>query len=194
MPIREPFTKLILSSISFNSDGFDMFKSPHRIICISIFSFGYIKLSLISEDIEVNVNNNFIIRAFNVPHRNELSETVGYRIIGKQKSAIYIPDIDSWGGFEENLFELINENDILFLDGTFYIKSEIQLRDVSNIPHPEIIDTMKKLSNLSSSYKKRVHFIHLNHTNDVLRQKSDEYNSVIDNNFSLAKENQIFEI
>jgi len=138
--------------------------------------------------------NNLSITPFEVPHRNELSETVGFRIKSLNKSVIYLPDIDDWDSWKVNLEQLIIDNNILFLDGTFYIKSEIQLRDVSNIPHPEIIDTMEKLSNLSSRYKKRVHFIHLNHTNDVLRQKSDAYNSVIDNNFSLAKENQIFEI
>ena len=138
--------------------------------------------------------NNLSITPFEVPHRNELSETVGFRIQSLNKSVIYLPDIDDWDSWKVNLEQLIIDNNILFLDGTFYIKSEIQLRDVSNIPHPEIIDTMQKLSNLSSHYKKRVHFIHLNHTNDVLRKKSDAYNNVIDNNFSLAKENQIFKI
>ena len=138
--------------------------------------------------------NNLSITPFEVPHRNELSETVGFKIKSLNKSVIYLPDIDDWDSWTVNLEQLIIDNNILFLDGTFYIKSEIQLRDVSNIPHPEIIDTMEKLSNLSSRYKKRVHFIHLNHTNDVLRKKSDAYNNVIDNNFSLAKENQMFEI
>ena len=53
---------------------------------------------------------------------------------------------------------------------------------------------MERLSHLSSHYKKRVNFIHLNHTNDVLRNNSDAYHHIINNNFSLAHENQIFEI
>ena len=153
-----------------------------------------IKLHVISENVEMNVNNNFIIRAFSVPHRNELSETVGYRITGKQKSAIYIPDIDSWSGFEENLFKLIHENDILFLDGTFYKKNEIPLRDITKIPHPEIVDTMKMLSKLSNDSKKKIHFIHLNHTNDAIREGSEAYKTIIDSGFLVAKEHQSLDL
>ena len=61
-----------------------------------------IKLSLISDGVDININDNFTIQAFDVPHRNELSETVGYKIIGQKKSAIYMPDIDSWDRFEKN--------------------------------------------------------------------------------------------
>ena len=149
--------------------------------------------------VEINNNNNISfdnlsITPFEVPHRNELSETVGFRIKSLNKSVIYLPDIDDWNSWKINLEQFVIDNDILFLDGTFYMKTEIQLRDVSKIPHPEIIDTMGKLSKLSTRYKKRVHFIHLNHTNDALREKSDAYNHVIGENFSLAKENQIFKI
>ena len=148
-------------------------------------------------DIKHNNNisiNNLLIKPFEVPHRNELSETVGFQIKSINKSVIYLPDIDDWESWNVNLEQFVIDNDILFLDGTFYIKTEIQLRDVSKIPHPEIIDTMNRLSHLSPEHKKRVYFIHLNHTNDVLRKDSDAYHHVINGNFSLANENQIFEI
>ena len=141
-----------------------------------------------------SINNNFIIKPFNVPHRNEFSETVGYRINGKKKSAIYISDIDSWSGFEENLLKLINENDILFLDGTFYKKSEVTSRDITKIPHPEIRDTMKILSSLNEDSKKKIHFIHFNHTNDAIREGSEAYNTIIKNGFLISKEHQNFNL
>ena len=143
---------------------------------------------------EATLFDNLSIIPFEVPHRNELSETVGFRLLSSNKSIIYLPDIDDWDGWDVNLDEFVMDNDILFLDGTFYVKNEIKSRDVSKIPHPEIIDTMQRLSSLSNQYKKRVHFIHLNHTNDVLREKSDAFNDVIGQGFSLAKENQYFEI
>ena len=136
--------------------------------------------------------NNLSITPFEVPHRNELSETVGFRISSLTKSIIYLPDIDDWDSWAVNLERLVIDNDILFLDGTFYIKNEIQLRDVSKIPHPEIIYTMEKLSKLSLNHKKRVHFIHLNHTNDVIRPHSKACQNVLDQGFSLASENQIY--
>ena len=80
----------------------------------------------------------------------------------------------------------------MFLDGTFYKKSEIKSRDISRIPHPEIIDTMARLSQLSKLDKKRVYFTHLNHTNDALRENTSAYKSIISQGFSIASENQIF--
>ena len=53
---------------------------------------------------------------------------------------------------------------------------------------------MEKLSNLSSSQKKRVHFIHFNHTNNVIQVDSKAQKNVFNQGFSLAFENQIFEL
>ncbi len=131
---------------------------------------------------------------FNVPHRNELSETVGFKIIGSKKKVIYLPDIDSWDGWTDKLIDLINSNDILFIDGTFFSKTEIHQRDISKIPHPEIIDTMNMLSHLPSNLKRKIHFIHFNHTNEVLLEKSQAAKSVIDKGFLLSKEMQSFKI
>ena len=47
---------------------------------------------------------------------------------------------------------------------------------------------------LSNQYKKRVHFIHLNHTNKVLQDNSDAFKYVVNKGFSIAKENQSFKI
>ena len=36
-----------------------------------------------------------------VPHRQEFSEVVGYRIDGPDRSALFIPDIDSWHEWDD---------------------------------------------------------------------------------------------
>jgi len=136
--------------------------------------------------------NNFSVTPFQVPHRNELSETVGFRVLINNKSIIFLPDIDDWHSWDVNLSDFVMNNNILFLDGTFYKKNEIQLRDVSKIPHPEMIDTITRLSDLAPSYKKRVHFIHLNHTNDALRENTSAYKHIMKEGFSITSENQIF--
>ena len=151
-----------------------------------------INLIPLEADQEVYINNLLSVEAFNVPHRNELSETVGYKIIGKGKTAIYLPDIDSWKNFENKLFSLIETNDILYIDGTFYDKTEISSRDVSKIPHPEIKETIKMLSDLSPADRKKIHFIHFNHTNDAIRYKSKIHERILDNGFSISRENQQF--
>ena len=135
-----------------------------------------------------------MIKPFNVPHRNELSETVGFQIKGREKNIIYLPDIDSWDGWEDNLLNLIQSNDILFLDGTFFSKDELKSRDISKVPHPSITDTMAMLSDLDLEQKRKIHFIHFNHTNGVLHDKSVAANSVIENGFLLSKEMQSFKI
>ena len=53
---------------------------------------------------------------------------------------------------------------------------------------------MKRLSNLSDSDKKRVHFIHFNHTNDAIRQNSDASNHIIEEGFLISSDNQTFNI
>ena len=53
---------------------------------------------------------------------------------------------------------------------------------------------MNILSDLNKEIKRKVHFIHFNHTNNVLREDSDEYNEVISNGFSLSKEMQSYNI
>ena len=152
-----------------------------------------IKLMDIQNDKAILFDNLSVI-PFEVPHRNELSETVGFRLLSSNKSIIYLPDIDDWDTWDVQLDKFVIDNDILFLDGTFYKKSEIKLRDASRIPHPEIIDTINRLSSLSNQHKKRVHFIHLNHTNNVLKENSEAFKYVVNAGFSITKENQIFKI
>ena len=67
-------------------------------------------------------------------------------------------------------------------------------RDITKIPHPEIIHTMEMLCNLKFDDKQKIHFIHFNHTNDAIRDGSDAYNTIVNNGFSISKENQKFNL
>ena len=46
-----------------------------------------IDLCLIENELELKLDSNIDVIPFEVPHRNELSETVGFKIKGKNKSA-----------------------------------------------------------------------------------------------------------
>ena len=59
-----------------------------------------INLTVLSDNKISSINKVVLVIPFKVPHRNELSETVGFQIVGNKKSIIYLPDIDSWNGFE----------------------------------------------------------------------------------------------
>ena len=76
--------------------------------------------------------------------------------------------------------------DYAFLDATFYDAEEVGYRDMAEIPHPFIVETMQRLGALPSSEKSKVHFIHLNHTNPCLDTASQAYRSVVDSDFQIA--------
>ena len=148
----------------------------------------------IKNDLVINLNDEIKITALSVPHRNELSETVGYRIITENQSVIYIPDIDSWYEWDLDLINLVNNNDILLLDGTFYSKKEIKHRDVKKIPHPSMLESMRALNSITKNERKKIFFTHLNHTNKALDSESREYKNIITTGYNILNDKQIFNL
>lgn len=128
------------------------------------------------------------VTPFLVPHRDEYSETVGYRIQGPDKSAVFIPDINKWSDWETNLADLIKSVDYALLDATFFSDGELPGRDMSQVPHPFVTETMDALDSLTASERKRVWFIHLNHTNPLLNPDSEESKQVNRRGFNIATE------
>jgi len=149
-----------------------------------------ISLQKLKSDSIINLNENIKIKPFLVPHRDEFSETVGYEITINNKSLIFIPDIDKWGKWETNITELIKKVDYAFLDATFYKNGELK-RDMSEIPHPFVEESMDLFSELPEKDKQKVYFIHFNHTNPLLIEGSVSQKEVLKKGFNLAKEGQI---
>jgi len=141
---------------------------------------------------KITLESNLSITPIQVPHRDEYSETVGFLIEGNKKSALYIPDIDKWEKWNNSIIELIKNVDYAFLDGTFYDEKEVNNRDISEIPHPFIIESLKLFNPLDKSEKNKIYFIHLNHTNPLLNSDSSEYNRVIKEGFNVADPNMEF--
>lgn len=137
---------------------------------------------------EEKLSENIRVIPFRVPHRDEYSETVGFRIIGPNKSVLFIPDIDKWDKWDISIKKLISEIDYAFLDGTFYDSKEINNRDISEIPHPFIIESLELFKDLKKTDKNKIYFIHLNHTNPLLNSKSKEYQHVISSGYNVALE------
>ena len=140
------------------------------------------------------LGDNLSIVPFLVPHRDEYSETVGYKIIGPNKTALFIPDIDKWEKWEISIVELVKEVDYAFLDGTFYDAKEINNRDISEIPHPFIIESLELFKNLSVVDKNKVYFIHLNHTNPAIDKSSVPFKNIISKGFNVAEGNMEFNL
>ena len=151
-----------------------------------------VMLKRIYDQEKITLESNLSITPIQVPHRDEYSETVGFLIEGNTKSALYIPDIDKWEKWNNSIVELIKNVDYAFLDGTFYDEKEVNNRDISEIPHPFIIESLKLFNPLDKSEKNKIYFIHLNHTNPLLNSDSSEYNRVIREGFNVADPNMEF--
>ena len=130
--------------------------------------------------------NNINITPLKVPHRDEYSETAGYIITGKNKKALFIPDIDKWEKWDRDLSQLAKEFDFLLIDATFYDSKEIN-RDISEIPHPLVTETIDLLSGLDLENRNKVYFIHMNHTNMMLDPNSELSKLVISKGFNIAR-------
>ena len=152
-----------------------------------------IRLEDMNDHEKILLNNGLSITPFLVPHRDEYSETVGYKVNGN-KELIFIPDIDKWEKWNKDINQYIQSTDYALLDGCFYRNGEIWGRDMSQIPHPFIEESTKRFSALSKENQEKIHFIHLNHTNPLLNPYSKESKEFEQTHYSVAKEYGIYEI
>jgi pyrroloquinoline quinone biosynthesis protein B len=148
----------------------------------------------VQNETKVQLTPNLTVVPFTVPHRDEYSETVGYKIIGPTKSALFIPDIDKWSKWEKDIVKEIKRVDFAFLDATFFDGPEINTRNIAEIPHPFVLESMELFQNLPPSEKSKIHFIHFNHTNALLNQNSDSYKKVLQAGYNVSGFNQRFNL
>ena len=127
------------------------------------------------------------VRPFLVPHRDEYSETVGYEITGPNKKVLFIPDIDKWERWDRNINELVKDADLAFLDATFFDGEELNTRDITQIPHPFVVESMSRFDNLPATTRANIHFIHFNHTNTLLDSLSPAYKQVKEAGYGIAR-------
>lgn len=133
-----------------------------------LVDFKNIVLLQMTADSAVQLSESIKVTPFLVPHRDEYSETVGYKIETKEKSALFIPDINKWNIWDRSIVEEISKVDYAFLDATFYDSEELPGRDMSEIPHPFVEESIELFVDLPDSEKAKVHFIHFNHTNPLI--------------------------
>lgn len=157
-----------------------------------LVSYKNIELKPLKNQQILKLNERISIQPFTVPHRDEFSETVGYKIITNSKSLIFIPDIDKWSKWKTSLSEIVQSVDFALLDGTFFADGEIP-RPMSEVPHPFVTETMELLKELSVENRAKVRFIHLNHTNPLLDKTSEAYKNVIKRGFQVAEIGNVIE-
>lgn len=125
------------------------------------------------------------VKPFLVPHRDEFSETVGFRIQTAKSTLIFIPDIDKWSKWATSLVDIVRGADFLLLDGTFYADGEIN-RPMSEVPHPFVTETMDLLKSLPLKERNKVYFIHFNHSNPLVQRDAERLAEVRGKGFKIA--------
>jgi pyrroloquinoline quinone biosynthesis protein B len=147
-----------------------------------------IKLQPLNHNQFSQITPNLYVKPLLVPHRDEFSETVGYVIKTNKKSILFIPDIDKWQKWNIDIKEQIKKVDYAFLDATFFNSIELPNRDMSEVPHPFVVESMELFANLKKSDKQKVYFIHFNHSNPLLIPSSKEFKQVQNAGFNVATE------
>lgn len=152
-----------------------------------------IRIKELQQDSIVDLNSNVKVIPFLVPHRDEYSETVGYKIIGPKKAALFIPDIDKWQKWNRNIVEEVKHVDYAFVDATFFDANEVK-RPIAEIPHPFIIETVSLFENETLETKNKVIFIHFNHTNPAIESNSEARKKIEKLGFRFASEGDHYEL
>jgi len=144
----------------------------------------------IAEGQSFQLNEHLTTTPITVPHRDEYSETVGYRIEGPTRSLLFIPDVDKWERMDRPIEALIAAVDVAFLDGTFYADGELPGRSMAEVPHPFITESLARFAALPAVERAKIRFIHLNHTNPALDPGSPARAAIRDAGMHVAEQGE----
>jgi len=154
-----------------------------------LVDLGNIDLRSLPPGESVQLTERLRVTAIAVPHRDELSDTVGYVVEGPSRSALYVPDTDRWDAWDPPLLERLEGVDVALLDGTFYSADELPGRSVEQIGHPLIRTTMDLLGERVAGGGLEVYFTHLNHSNPALDPDGPEARAIRERGFHVLAEN-----
>lgn len=130
---------------------------------LQLAKFGNIALRLSPPDKAIHLAPGLTVTPIAVPHRDEWSDTMAFRIDGPHRSLFYCPDIDDWDRWDHSLPAMLAEVDVALLDGAFFSPAELPGRNMADIPHPLATDTVERAAGADCD----VNLIHLNHTNPL---------------------------
>ncbi|MES2678972.1 MAG: MBL fold metallo-hydrolase [Bacteroidota bacterium] len=137
-----------------------------------LVSLNNIALTALDTSKTLEIGKNMLISTFVVPHRDEFSETAGFKITAGEMKYLFIPDIDKWQKWHQKIVEEVKKVNFAFIDGTFNEITELKNRDISEVPHPFVSETIELFNSQNMATKSKLHFIHFNHTNKILWDKN----------------------
>lgn len=156
-----------------------------------LLRLGNVRIDSLEENQAKKLGADLSVTPWVVPHRDEFSETAGFLIEGPEKSILFLPDIDKWEKWDKDLMEILKTVDVALIDATFFRNGELPNRDMSEIPHPFVEETMTLLQDLPEEERQKVCFIHFNHTNPLIWDPTAKQ-EVKNAGFRVAKEGMVF--
>jgi len=142
----------------------------------------------------------FTIKPIKVPHRSELSDMHAFLIQGPNKNLLFLPDHDSW----EKTLKFVNKTEILewfdsenidvaLIDGTFWSSNELKGRNQTIVTHPPVNETLQLIGEKKDGMPE-IKFTHLNHTNPLNNDFSDENKILKNMGWNVSKEGEFFNL
>lgn len=153
-----------------------------------------VELRALAADSAISLGDSLVVTPFAVPHRDEYSETVGYRIAGPRGAVVFLPDIDKWERWDRRIEDVLGDVTAAYLDATFFDGTELPGRSMREIPHPFVAESLQRFAPLPATTRARVRFIHLNHTNPALVPASAERLRIERAGMRVAKEGERVEL
>lgn len=164
----------------------------------SLIDGNFVRVMMFNEGFSNIVNyrgsrTEFIFKAFKVQHREDFTDTYGFKICHDKLSVAYIPDVKV---LDDQVIREIEDVDVLFFEGTFFWNDELwrvsriewTSKDLGHIP---IVESLPILRELDISMK---YYIHINHTNPVLRMDSSERKMIEDAGIKIANDGLIIDV
>jgi len=155
---------------------------------------GNLTLQALADRRQQSLNSRLSVTPLTVPHRDEYSETVGFIIEGPLRTVIYLPDIDKWERWQPAIEDVISSVDAAYLDGTFFADGELGGRDMAEIAHPYIAESIDRFAVLPASERTKIRFTHFNHTNPVVDPHGEAARRVRIAGHHLAEEGEIIQL
>ncbi len=132
------------------------------------------------------------VQLWQVPHRDELADTVGFVFRGPSRTLLFLPDINAWSAWDRDLAETVAGLDVALLDASFWSLDELPGRTIDDLPHPLISQTMDLLQGVVDRDAAEVVLTHLNTSNPALDPAGPERAEIERRGFVLAREGMRF--
>jgi pyrroloquinoline quinone biosynthesis protein B len=159
-----------------------------------LVELGNIELHEFQTDQAIELEPGLVLTPLAVPHRDEFSDTHGFLIEhlqsrreGQPGRLLFLPDIDQWARWERRIEDFLVPGAHLLLDGTFWSGAELPNRDLSEIPHPLVSQSIELLRGPLTESGASVRFFHLNHSNPLWNRAGPESRSLRAAGFHLAE-------